>query len=168
MGMMMAVSFTRYGRLYYLDPGGHSPKVGDRVLVPTDAGFEVAETIWALSGCPTRSRACPSAAAWPVTTTSPATSPTSAAAPRRGASSKRLIKRHELPMKVVGVDYIDADNVYTVYFSALIGSTSAPWSATSPAISGPAWSCARSGRATRPACRAGSGRAGATCAARPS
>lgn len=32
--------------------------------------------------------------------------------------SKRLIKRHTLPMKVVGVDYLDSDNVYTVYFSA--------------------------------------------------
>src|SRR5882757_4612574 len=47
MGMIMAVSFTRYGRLYYLDPGGHSPKVGDKVLVPTDAGPEVAECVWA-------------------------------------------------------------------------------------------------------------------------
>src|SRR5260370_3823561 len=47
MGMMMAVSFERYGRLYYLDPGPHTPKVGDKVLVPTDAGPEVAECIWA-------------------------------------------------------------------------------------------------------------------------
>ena len=44
--MVMAVSFTRYGRLYYLDPGPHSPKVGDKVLVPTDAGPEVAECVW--------------------------------------------------------------------------------------------------------------------------
>src|SRR6266581_1042902 len=47
MGMMMAVSFERYGRLYYLDPGPYCPKVGDKVLVPTDAGPEVAECIWA-------------------------------------------------------------------------------------------------------------------------
>ena len=45
--MMMAVSFERYGRLYYLDPGGHSPKIGDKVLVPTDSGPEVAECVWA-------------------------------------------------------------------------------------------------------------------------
>jgi len=31
--MMMAVSFERYGRLYYLDPGAHSPGIGDKVLV---------------------------------------------------------------------------------------------------------------------------------------
>ncbi len=45
--MIMAVSFTRYGRLYYLDPGEHSPKVGDKVLVPTEGGPEVAECVWA-------------------------------------------------------------------------------------------------------------------------
>ena len=45
--MMMAVSFQRSGRLYYLDPGPHRPSVGTKVLVPTDAGPEVAECIWA-------------------------------------------------------------------------------------------------------------------------
>ena len=44
---MMAVSFERSGRLYYLDPGPYTPAVGDKVLVPTDAGPEVAECIWA-------------------------------------------------------------------------------------------------------------------------
>ena len=44
---MMAVSFERYGRLYYLDPGEHQPNIGDKVLVPTDGGPEVAECIWA-------------------------------------------------------------------------------------------------------------------------
>ena len=45
--MMMAVSFERYGRLYYLDPGAYTPGIGDKVLVPTDSGPEVAECIWA-------------------------------------------------------------------------------------------------------------------------
>src|SRR5258708_17031131 len=45
--MMMAVSFQRSGRLYYLDPGPYQPAVGTKVLVPTDAGPEVAECIWA-------------------------------------------------------------------------------------------------------------------------
>ncbi len=45
--MVMAVSFERYGRLYYLDPGPHRPRVGDKVLVPTDDGPEVAECVWA-------------------------------------------------------------------------------------------------------------------------
>ena len=45
--MIMAVSFERYGRLYYLDPGGHQPQIGDKVLVPTEGGPEVAECVWA-------------------------------------------------------------------------------------------------------------------------
>ena len=47
MGMLCAVSFNRYGRLYYFDPAGLSPQVGDRVLIPTDDGTEVAECVWA-------------------------------------------------------------------------------------------------------------------------
>ena len=47
MGMLCAVSFNRYGRLYYLNPGDFRPSVGDRVLVPTDDGPEVAECVWA-------------------------------------------------------------------------------------------------------------------------
>ncbi|HLZ38203.1 MAG TPA: hypothetical protein VKP64_10735, partial [Mycobacteriales bacterium] len=47
MPAVCAFSFTRYGRLYYFDPGGHAPAVGDKVLVPTDAGAEVAQCVWA-------------------------------------------------------------------------------------------------------------------------
>ena len=42
MPRVMAVSFERYGRLYYLDPGERTFHVGDRVLVPTESGAEVA------------------------------------------------------------------------------------------------------------------------------
>ena len=118
MGMMMAVSFTRYGRLYYLDPGEHDPKVGDKVLVPTDHGPEVAECVWApqwvdedVAGLPV----CAGLA------TEEHLARDEANRRRRAEArsvSKRLIKRHGLPMKVVGVDYLDGDNVFTVYFSA--------------------------------------------------
>jgi cell fate regulator YaaT (PSP1 superfamily) len=32
--------------------------------------------------------------------------------------AKRLIRKHELPMKVIGVDYLDGENIFKVYFSA--------------------------------------------------
>nr|WP_184942135.1 regulatory iron-sulfur-containing complex subunit RicT [Planomonospora venezuelensis] len=116
--MIMAVSFARYGRLYYLDPGGHSPKIGDKVLVPTDAGPEVAECVWApqwtseeIGGLPV----CAGIAGEEHLARDESNK-------RRRAEvrsvAKRLIRRHTLPMKIVGVDYLDADNVYTVYFSA--------------------------------------------------
>lgn len=116
--MIMAVSFTRYGRLYYLDPGEHSPKVGDRVLVPTDAGPEVAECVWApqwtseeVGGLPV----CAGIAGEEHLARDEGNKRRRAEA---RSVAKRLIRRHELPMKVVGVDYLDSDNVYTVYFSA--------------------------------------------------
>jgi len=115
--MICAVSFTRYGRLYYYAPGPISPKVGDKVLVPTDAGPEVAECIWA-----------------PQYVSEDVDLPVCAgiageehlardeANRRRRAEArsiaKRLIRKHELPMKVIGVDYLDADNIFKIYFTA--------------------------------------------------
>jgi cell fate regulator YaaT (PSP1 superfamily) len=116
--MMMAVSFERYGRLYYLDPGEYEPKIGDKVLVPTDSGPEVAECVWApqwvsddIGGLPV----CAGIAGQDDLDRD-------AANRRRKAdgrlAAKRLIRQHELPMKVIGVDYADSSNVFTVYFAA--------------------------------------------------
>ena len=114
----MAVSFERYGRLYYLDPGPHSPRVGDKVLVPTDVAPEVAECVWApqwvsedVEGLPV----CEGLA------TAEHLARDERNRERRAEAksiSKRLIRQHELPMKVVGIDYVDGDNVFTVFFSA--------------------------------------------------
>jgi cell fate regulator YaaT (PSP1 superfamily) len=116
--MMMAVSFERYGRLYYLDPGEHTPGIGDKVLVPTDSGPEVAECVWApqwisddVDGLPV----CAGLA-------SRGDLDRDEANRRRRAdgrlAAKRLIREHGLPMKVNAVDYVDSGNVFTVYFSA--------------------------------------------------
>ncbi len=118
MAMMMAVSFTRYGRLYYLDPGPYNPKVGDKVLVPTDAGPEVAECIWAPQYVPEDVGDLPVCAGM----ASEADLERDETNRRRRADArsvaKRLIRKHELPMKVIGVDYLDRDDVYKIYFSA--------------------------------------------------
>ncbi len=118
MGMVMAVSFTRYGRLYYLDPGQHTPRVGDRVLVPTEYGPEVAECVWApqyvtddLDGLPV----CEGLA------TDEHLARDEANRIRRAegkATAKKIIRRHDLPMKVIGIDYLDEANTYRLYFSA--------------------------------------------------
>src|ERR1700729_147601 len=118
MGMMMAVSFERYGRLYYLDPGSLTPRVGDKVLVPTDAGPEVADVIWgpqwdndAVEGRPL----CAGLA------TDEHLSRDEANRGRRAearVAARRLAREHSLPMKIIGVDYVDDPNVYTIYFSA--------------------------------------------------
>ena len=116
--MMMAVSFERYGRLYYLDPGGLQPAVGAKVLVPTESGPEVAECVWApqwvdddVAGLPV----CEG-----IATEDHLARDESNRAKRAQArvTSRRLIREHDLPMKVIGVDYVDSPPVFTIYFSA--------------------------------------------------
>ncbi len=118
MGMMMAVSFTRYGRLYYLDPGPYSPKVGDKVLVPTTSGPEVAECVWAPQWVSDDVEGLPVCAGLAAEEHLARDAENRRRRAEARSVSKRLIKRHDLPMKVVGVDYLDGDNVFTVYFSA--------------------------------------------------
>ena len=125
MPRVMAVSFERYGRLYYLDPGERTFHVGDRVLVPTEAGAEVAECVWApewVDDADTGYVDLPVCAGH----ASAAHLERDADNRRRRAEAKlvakRLIKQHELPMKVVAIDYIDAgqdvDELVVVYFNA--------------------------------------------------
>ncbi len=118
MPRVMAVSFERYGRLYYLDPGSHGVQVGDKVLVPTDDGPEVAECVWApqdvadvVGGLP----ACAGLAA-------DSDVARDGRARRRKAECKvalkRLVREHDVPMKVVGIDYVEKLNRFTAYFTA--------------------------------------------------
>jgi cell fate regulator YaaT (PSP1 superfamily) len=118
MSMVMAVSFERYGRLYYLDPGPYSPGVGDKVLVPTDDGPEIAECVWApqwvgedIHGLPV----CQGIATEEQLARDERNRGRRAEAK---VTAKRLIRKHELPMKVVGVDYVDRDERITIFFSA--------------------------------------------------
>ncbi|MEE6261295.1 PSP1 domain-containing protein [Plantactinospora sonchi] len=125
MGMLCAVSFNRYGRLYYLDPGELRPVVGDRVLVPTDEGTEVAECVWAAQWVSDDTSGFPRLAG----IATEADLRRDEAQRRRKAeakvAAKRLIREHGLPMKVVAVDHvIDAGSVgssgarTTIYFTA--------------------------------------------------
>src|ERR671911_1122677 len=116
--MVMAVAFTRYGRLYYLDPGEHSPRVGDKVLVPTDDGPEVAECVWAPQWVSEDTEGMPVLQG--IATADDLER--DALIRRRKAdarvAAKRLVREHKLPMKIVGVDHVPATNRTTIYFSA--------------------------------------------------
>jgi len=116
--MMMAVSFERYGRLYYLDPGPYQPAVGSKVLVPTDAGPEVAECVWSPQWVDEEVGGLPVCAG--IATEDHLTRDEENRAKRAHArvTARRLIREHSLPMKVVGVDYVGGPPVFTVYFSA--------------------------------------------------
>jgi len=116
--MMCAVVFQPQGRLYYADPGELTPSVGDHVLYPTDQGAEVAQVVWApewvaddVAGLPVLAGMAGADAL------ADATRSRKARAAARVAARK-LIREHELPMKVSGVDHDTAANHTTIYFTA--------------------------------------------------
>jgi len=116
--MMMAVSFQRHGRLYYLDPGQYAPSVGTKVLVPTDAGPEVAECIWAPQWVSEEVGGLPVCAGL---ATEEHLSRDEANRARRAegrVAARRLVRELGLPMKIIAVDYVAAGNLLTIYFSA--------------------------------------------------
>jgi cell fate regulator YaaT (PSP1 superfamily) len=116
--MMMAVSFERYGRLYYLDPGPHTPTVGAKVLVPTDSGAEVAECVWAPQWVDEDVGGLPVCAGIASEEDLARDEENRAKRAHARLAARRLIREHALPMKVVGVDYVNPPAVFTVYFSA--------------------------------------------------
>jgi cell fate regulator YaaT (PSP1 superfamily) len=116
--MMMAVSFRRSGRLYYLDPGPYQPTVGTMVLVPTDAGPEVAECIWAPQWVDDEISGLPVCAGLADEQDLSRDEGNRAKRAEARVITRRLVREHELAMKIIGVDFVDSTNVYTVYFSA--------------------------------------------------
>jgi cell fate regulator YaaT (PSP1 superfamily) len=116
--MMMAVSFQRNGRLYYLDPGPFQPTVGTKVLVPTDSGAEVAECIWAPQWVDDEITGLPVCAGLATDQDLSRDEINRSRRAEARVASRRLAREHDLPMKIIGVDYVDQTNVFTVYFSA--------------------------------------------------
>ncbi len=119
----MAVTYTPKGRLYYLDPGEHRPRVGDHVLAPTDTGPEVAQVVWApeyvtddIGGLPVCVGIADAAAL----------ERDEANRKRRAGirvAAQRLIREDGLPMKVTGVDWVDVGHesgrpTAIIYFTA--------------------------------------------------
>ena len=118
MGMICAVTFTDRGRLYYADPGALTPAVGDHVLYPTEDGPEVAQVMWAPQWTSEDVGGLPAL----VGMASPDDLAALASARKKRAegrvAARRLIRDHQLPMKVVGVDHVLSANRTVIYFSA--------------------------------------------------
>ncbi len=126
MGQLCAVSFNRYGRLFYLDPGEFSPGVGDLVLVPTDDGSEVAECVWASQWVPEDTSGFPRL----VGLAGPEDVDRNVRIRRAKAdakvAAKRLIREHDLPMKVVAVDHVPAPPAATTVREASTSAVAPP------------------------------------------
>ncbi|WP_375500504.1 stage 0 sporulation family protein [uncultured Jatrophihabitans sp.] len=123
MVMMCAVTFQPQGRLYYADPGELRPAVGEHVLYPTADGDEVAQVTWApewvdddIGGLPVLSGMAADDDIAAAT----------ASRKHRAAvrvAARTLIREHDLPMKIAGIDHVpaghDASSGHTtLYFTA--------------------------------------------------
>ncbi|MEP6851052.1 MAG: regulatory iron-sulfur-containing complex subunit RicT [bacterium] len=118
MGFVCAVVFTQHGRLFYADPGPLAPAVGDHVLYPTEDGPVVGQVMWApqwvsddVGGLPV------------LLGTATAGDMQAAATARKvrataRVAARRLVREHELPMKIVGIDHSPEDNRTTFFFTA--------------------------------------------------
>ncbi|GIG58787.1 hypothetical protein Lfu02_31590 [Longispora fulva] len=120
MGMLCAVSFNRYGRLYYLDPGDLTPQVGDKVLVPTDDGSAVAECVWAAQWVTEDTDGFPRLLGLAGDEDLTRDAYIRKRKAEAKVAAKKLIRAHDLPMKIVGVDHVPGGDVdrSTVYFTA--------------------------------------------------
>ena len=127
MGLLCAVSFNRYGRLYYFNPGTLSFAVGDRVLVPTDAGTEVAECVWAPQWVDEDTEAFPLLAGIAAAEDLDRDRIRRERKAAAKFAAKQLIRDHDVPMKVVAVDYVfdgegsgvaSSGGRTTIYFTA--------------------------------------------------
>lgn len=116
--MVCAVSFTRYGQLHYLDPGELRPEVGDKVLVPTEDGPEVAEVMWAPQWTSEEIGALPTLAGMADERALEREATVRARNAEAKVAVRRLIREHDLPMKVIGIDHVPEADRTTIFFSA--------------------------------------------------
>jgi cell fate regulator YaaT (PSP1 superfamily) len=116
--MICAVVFQPQGRLYYADPGGLRPEVGDHVRYPTDAGPEIAQVVWAPQWVSEEVGGLPvlEGMATDADLSAAETGRKKRAAAR--VAARKLIREHDLPMKLAGVDHVAATNHTTLYFTA--------------------------------------------------
>lgn len=115
---MIAVAYVKYGRLHYADPAGHPVAVADRVVIAHEAGDRVGTVLWG-----------PQVPVEPVGDLPRVVRPASETdiasaedANRRAlkarAAAKRAIRKRDLPMHVLGSEWIQAEQRVTIWFSA--------------------------------------------------
>lgn len=127
MSRVMAVAFERHGRLHYIDPGDGDYRVGEQVLVSTlEGGTEVAWCVWAPEESYDSFGELPRCAGPAAAADLARDEANRRQRDQLRVTANRLIRQQKLPMKVVGVDWIDQpegatrknERLAVVYFTA--------------------------------------------------
>jgi len=120
---MIAVSFTRSGRLYYLDAGDLDVRVGDSVLYPTSTSPVVCEVVWGPEQVDDEIGGLARCAGLATDADRARDAANRTQRARIQVTAQRLIREQRLPMKVSGVDWHDVGHesgrpTATIYFTA--------------------------------------------------
>ena len=122
MARVMAVAFERHGQLHYLDPGDGQYRVGQWVRYPTEDGVEIAQVVWAPEEVPEAVGDVPACRGAANDADMRRDQANRAFREEAAGVAQSLIARHGLPMKVVGVDYVDSlpdvDRLVAIYYTA--------------------------------------------------
>ncbi|MEJ6952230.1 PSP1 domain-containing protein [Natronospora cellulosivora (SeqCode)] len=120
MYIVVGVSFKKAGKIYYFDPGELDISMGDYVIVETARGVEFGEVVMGQKEVPEDDIVAP---------LKKVIRKASSADQDKNAENKRLekkafdicfkkIKKHELPMKLIDVEYTFDHNKIIFYFTA--------------------------------------------------
>jgi cell fate regulator YaaT (PSP1 superfamily) len=118
MGMLCAVTFTPNGQLHYANPGELRPQVGDMVMLPTDHGSVAARVVWAAEYSSDDTEGFPTLAGMASAADLEATQELRQTKARAMVASRKLIREHKLPMKVLAVDPQEGSGKIVIYYSS--------------------------------------------------
>lgn len=118
MGMLCAVSFTKNGQLFYADPDGLKLSVGDFVLYPTEQGPVAATVLWAPEYSSEETDGFPKLLGMATKADSDQTEELRKVKARTLVATRRLVRLHSLPMKILAVDPQPANSKTVVYYSS--------------------------------------------------
>ncbi|RIJ78741.1 hypothetical protein D1871_02040 [Nakamurella silvestris] len=118
MGMLCAVVFTKNGQLFYADPGELRPEVGQAVLYPTEQGPIAATVIWAAEYSSEETEGFPVLQGLATEVDTETVEELRKVKARTLVATRRLVRIHSLPMKILAVDPQLTTGKTVVYYSS--------------------------------------------------
>jgi cell fate regulator YaaT (PSP1 superfamily) len=121
MGSVMAVAFVKHGRIYYADPAGHQPQVGDRVLIDISGSNRVGTVLWAPSDN-VDDQDMPASLPRMIRPASDRDVAISDDAHRRAVrartAAKRQVREQGLPMQILSAEHDPVEQRTSIWFAA--------------------------------------------------
>jgi cell fate regulator YaaT (PSP1 superfamily) len=118
MGMLCAVAFSPKGQLHYADPGELRPEVGEHVLLPTEQGPVSAQVMWAAEYAGEDTDGFPRVIGMATDDDLVETAKVRKVKARTMVATRKLVRIHQLDMKVLAVDPQPAEGKIVIYYTS--------------------------------------------------